>query len=132
MPEGFVVNDLEHLESQCPVYGLYDTQDNCWLGDDDGPKLYTHELVEKLNGMPLHLAVRIAAKMLETQLGYTPGRLQPREFDDENLVLRDKVDVLMSAEEALTKLETGEQHGESEEINIENKAPSVRDRSPWR
>jgi hypothetical protein len=104
--EGYVVNDMEHLEAQCPAYGLYDTQDDCWLGDDTGPKLYTHELVAKLNGLPLHTAARIAAQMIEVQLGYAPGRLQPREFNEENLVLKDEVPTLMTAEEALTRLET--------------------------
>jgi hypothetical protein len=112
MPEGFVVNDIEHLESQCPAYGLYDTQDNCWLGDETGPKLYTRELVEKLNGLPLHTAARIAAQMIEVQLGYAPGRLQPREFNGENLVLKDEVPTLMTAEEALTRLEGGTTNGE--------------------
>lgn len=105
--EGFSVNDFEHLENaQDTAYGIYDTQDNCWLGDETGPKLFTreHELVKL--GMPRQLAARIAAQMTAVQLGYTPGRLQAVEFKGQDLVHKDSVDTKMTALAALKILET--------------------------
>ena len=108
-PQGFSVNDFGHLEEAQDVkYGIYDTQDNCWLGDENGPRLYTLEDSKKLKGMPQQLAARIAAQMTAVQLGYPQTRLVAREFKQEELVLRDSVDTKMTAVEALRKLENGE------------------------
>ena len=108
--QGFSVNDFGHLEEAQDVkYGIYDTQDNCWLGDENGPRLYDLELSKKMKGMPQQLAARIAAQMTEVQLGYTPGRLRAVEFkNQDSLVLKDSVDTKMTAVAALRKLENGE------------------------
>ena len=108
MAEGFVVNDPEHLDAQRPGYGMYDTQDNCWLGDDTGPKVFTIEDSAKANGLPHRLLAQIAAQMVEVQLGYTPGRVEVREFNTPNLRLRDQVQTRMTPLEALIKLENGD------------------------
>lgn len=105
---GFVVNDPEHLDAQRPSYGMYDTQDDCWLGDDAGPKVFTIEDSARANGLPHRVMAQIAAQMVEVQLGYTPGRVQVREFDVENLRLKDQVQTNMTPLEALIKLESGE------------------------
>jgi hypothetical protein len=103
---GFSVNDFDQFYEACDVvYAIYDTQDNCWLGDETGPKLYDKALSEKLNGMPQFLAARIAAQMTEVQVGYAPGRLQAREFHGDDLHLKDSVDTKMTAVQALRKLE---------------------------
>jgi hypothetical protein len=104
--EGFVVNNPEHLDAQRPGYGMYDTQDNCWLGDETGPRVFTIEDSAKANGMPHRLMAQIAAQMVEVQLGYTPGRVQVREYDVKNLRLRDQVETQCTPLEALIKLES--------------------------
>jgi hypothetical protein len=108
MAEGFEVNNFEHLDSQRPSYGMYDTQDDCWIGDETGPRVFTIEDSAKCNGLPHRVMAQIAAQMAEVQLGYTPGRIQAREFNAENLRLRDSVDTKMTPLEALIKLESGE------------------------
>lgn len=107
--EGFSVNDFSHLEqSQDVAYGLYDTWHNCWLGDEFGPKLFTRADSEKCKGMPQETLARISAQMTAVQLGWTPGRLQSREYHGDAVVLKDTVDTKMSAVEALRKIENGE------------------------
>jgi hypothetical protein len=109
MPEeqGFTVNEWDRFYEACDVvYAIYDTQDNCWLGDEKGPKFYDRELSDKLNGMPQELAARIAAQMTAIQIGYPEGRLQARQFDKSmELVHRDSVDTKMTALKALRILE---------------------------
>ena|ERR1700675_2775829 len=107
--DGFTVNNFEHLEAQSDVsYGIYDTQDNCWIGDDKGPKLFTREDSAKAKGMPQQVMARIAAMMAEMQLGYAPGRFQAAEFHAQDLRLKDSVDTKMTPLEALIKLENGQ------------------------
>jgi hypothetical protein len=111
MPDerGFTVNDPEHLEEarRGASYAIYDTQDGCWLGDERGPRVYTHEDSRALNGMPLGTLSKIAAMIAAEQLGYAPGRLEAREFRGESLRLKDEVPVVMTAHEALIKIEGG-------------------------
>lgn len=107
--QGFTVNDFSHLEEAQDVkYGIYDTQDCCWLGDENGPKLFDrdHELVKR--GLPQRVAAQIAAQMTAVQVGYPQTRLVAREFKPQELVHKDSVDTKMSAVEALRKLENGE------------------------
>jgi hypothetical protein len=110
--QGFSVNDFGHLDEaqdvKYGIYGIYDTQDDCWLGDDNGPRLYDRVISEKLNGMPQQLAARIAAQMTAVQLGYPQTRLIARVYDGSGTKLRDSVDTKMTAVEALRKLENGE------------------------
>jgi hypothetical protein len=104
--EGFSVNDFDHLENaQDVAYGLYDTWHNCWLGDENGPKLFTRADSEKMKRMPQELMARISAQMTAVQLGWTPGRLQSREYHGDPLVKKDTVDTKMTAVEALRKIE---------------------------
>ena len=117
--QGFVVNDPEHLDAQRPGYGMYDTQDNCWLGDETGPKVFTVEDSARANGLPHRLMAQIAAQMVEVQLGYTPGRVQVREFNAPNLRLRDQVETQMTPLEALIKLESGGGSEKEREITID-------------
>lgn len=88
-------------------YGIYDTKDNCWIGDSSGPRLFTHEDSEKANGMPQYVMARIAAQMAEVQMGYDLGRLRAREFTERDLKLKDEVSTKMGPLEALDKLERG-------------------------
>jgi hypothetical protein len=108
--DGFTVNNFDHLEeAQNSVsYGIYDTQDNCWIGDETGPRVFTREDSAKAKGMPHQVLAKIAAMMAEMQLGYKPGRFVAAEFNAENLRLRDSVETKMTPLEALIKLENGQ------------------------
>src|SRR5271168_1531423 len=100
--DGFTVNDFDHLAEQSDVsYAIYDTQDNCWVGDETGPRMFTREDSVKLNGMPQELAARIAAQVWGVQLGYVPGRLRAVIFKEEDLRMKDEVPTKMSGLEAL-------------------------------
>lgn len=90
--EILAVNELDNKER----WGLYDTTDNVWLGDEKGPKLYNQ------------LLAKIAARVTEKQLGYEPGRVIGRVYDNSGNKLRDTVDTIMSGEEAVRRLEAGE------------------------
>lgn len=77
-------------------YGIYDTVDECWLGDDNGPKLFEDEVV-----------AQVAAQATGVQLGYAPTRIQHKEFIPASLHLRDQVDAKMTMLEALQGIEEG-------------------------
>ena len=108
--QGFTVNDFDHLaEASDVAYGIYDTKENCWVGDESGPRLFTRADSVKCNGMPQRIIAQIAAQMAEIQVGYSKdgmaGRLRAQEFHGQDLVHKDSVDTLMTPLEALTKLE---------------------------
>lgn len=123
MADGFVVNDSEHFDEaqrQSAIeYGIYDTQDDCWLGDENGPRLFTLEDSKKANGMDTRIMAQIAAQMTEVQLGYSKdgmaGRLRAKEFNLREVKLKDEMPTTMTALEALVIVEGGK----SEERDIE-------------
>lgn len=78
-------------------YGLLDMVDNCWLGDETGPKLFDELWV-----------ARIAAQVADERLGYAPGRTRAIPYMEGPVRLKDQVDTKMSALEALQKLEDGD------------------------
>jgi len=107
--DGFTVNNFDDLAEQSDVsYGIYDTQDNCWIGDETGPRLFTREDSAKLKGMPQQLAAKIAAQIWGIQLDYASGRLQAVRFNETDLRMKDEVSTKMSGLEALKKLESGD------------------------
>jgi hypothetical protein len=110
MAGGFEVNNFGHLEEAQSTarYGIYDTRDNCWIGDKSGPRVFTREDSVKANGLPQRLMAQIAAQMAEKQLGYGMGRLRAQEFNDSNLTLKDEVPTKMTPVEALIRLENGQ------------------------
>jgi hypothetical protein len=77
-------------------YGVFDTQDNCWLGDDRGPKLFDVLIV-----------ARVSAQVTATQLGWSSTRLEGRAYDDSGNVLKDEVQTKMTPAQALRKIERG-------------------------
>lgn len=108
--EGFVVNDLDHMSTFArgvESYGIYDTKDDVWLGDKNGPRVYTRADSEKAKGIPVEVLAKIAAQMTGVQLGYAMGRLQARVYNTGDLRLRDEVPTKMSAVAALIRLENG-------------------------
>jgi hypothetical protein len=128
MAEGFAVNDFEHLEDaqrQSTVeYGIYDTRDDCWLGDDNGPRLFTFEDSKKANGMDTRIMAQIAAQMTEVQLGYSKdgmsGRLRAKEFNLKEVRLKDEMPTQMTALEALVIVEGGKSDEQEIEIRPED------------
>ncbi len=84
------------------TYGIYDTQDDSWLGDDKGPKLFT----EAEHGADAHLLARAAAQVAETQLTGSDlgGRIVAKEYDRQATLLKDSVGTRMSAAEALLRM----------------------------
>lgn len=75
-------------------WGVYDTVDRVWIGDDGGPKIF----------MDPALAT-IAAMVVDEQLGQTPGRTRAREYVQGPLRLRDTVPTRMGTLRALQNLE---------------------------
>lgn len=79
------------------MWGLLDTQDNTWIGNDAGPVLHEEEWMAK-----------VAAQVADIQLGQEPGRTRAREFPAQrNLRLKETVDTKMGPLEALEGLEEG-------------------------
>ncbi len=79
------------------LYGIYDTKDNCWLGDDTGPKTFED-----------YTLARIAAQMAEDQVFSNRGmglRFQAKEYKVKNLRYKDSLDTKRTALEALNRLE---------------------------
>lgn len=107
--QGFTVNDFQHLGEarDAARYGIYDTRDNCWIGDETGPRVFTSEDSDKANGLPQRVLAQIAAQMAEKQLGYGMGRLRAQEFRDGGFTLKDEVQTKMTALEALIRVENG-------------------------
>lgn len=79
------------------VWGVWDTQDGCWLGDAVGPKR-----------LPTEDLARAAAQIVGVQLGWRPGRAVARQMPPAMLVQeKDEVKTQMSTREALRKIEDG-------------------------
>jgi len=78
------------------MYGLYDTTDNCWMGNSEGPLLYEDEMLAK-----------VAARTLDVQLKQAAGRTRAIPYTEESVVLKDEKETFMSPEEALRRLEEG-------------------------
>lgn len=81
------------------MWGLFDTKDGLWLGNDSGPKTFDD-----------HLLARCAAQIVETQmLGTDLGcRIQAREIQIVNPRIVDKVCLKMSGLKALQRIEGDE------------------------
>jgi len=78
-------------------YGLWDSQDNLWMGDSAGPKTYDE----------LDIAV-IAARVCDARLAWRAGRTIAREYVEAPRRLRDSLDAKMTALAALAGIESGE------------------------
>jgi hypothetical protein len=50
-------------------WGLLDTEDMLWMGDDEGPVAYESEEIAK-----------VAAQMCDARLGWRPGQCRARTF----------------------------------------------------
>ena len=77
-------------------FGLYDTVDGLWMGDDSGPKTF-----------PDLLTARIAAQVTDVQLGQEPGRTRAKEYEPGPKRKRDEVETRMGTLAALKGIESG-------------------------
>lgn len=93
------------------AWGIYDTKDNCWLGDDDdnGPKLFrsTDVVNGKVLGDDAETLARVAGQINDVRQGWGPGRSRARVFTEAKLHLKDELPHRMSAKEALKRIERG-------------------------
>lgn len=78
-------------------YGLLDTYDHVWMGGDDGPKLFDQEIL-----------ARIAAQVLDVQLGQEPGRTKATLYTENAWKLKDEVTPKMTPLTALKLIERGQ------------------------
>lgn len=77
------------------TYGILNTKENIWYGDNDGPRLFDD----------LFLA-RLSAEVTDVQLGNPLGTTRAVPFTSAKRLI-DEVPVRMSGDEALRKLEEG-------------------------
>ena len=89
------------------TWGIWDTKDNLWLGDDDGPNLYQNETIKGLSITGEKLAI-IAAQIASEMLSDDPLRVQPKIYNEEAVRKEDEIIARMNGAEAIKRLEEGE------------------------
>lgn len=78
-------------------WGIFDTVDELWLGDDQGPRLFEDETVAK-----------IAAQVADVRLRQDLGRSRAKEFPKGGyLKVKDELELKMSGLEAIKRIERG-------------------------
>jgi hypothetical protein len=87
-------------------YGLVDTKDGLWMGDDNGPAVFDTEVLAK-----------IAAQLLDEQLGQALGRTRAKPYDDTKKRKVDEVASKMTPLEALRRIE-GSADQPAQEIEV--------------
>lgn len=80
-------------------WGIYDTKDSCWLGDDRGPRVFDDDdPIFKGDAFPM---ARVAAEMIDIQMKWPPKRSIPREFDPAGLCLKDELPIQRTIHDAM-------------------------------
>ncbi len=79
-------------------WGIYDTKDKLWIGDNSGPRLFPEDQ---------HDIAVLAAEIVAVQLGHAITRYRAREFFGWDAHLVDEINTKMTPEEALKCLEEG-------------------------
>ena len=77
-------------------YALYDTVGDCWMGNSEGVREYDDFLI-----------ARIAAEVVDVQLGQTPGQTKAMEYTGGANKLRGEYDTKYDTLTALKRLESG-------------------------
>lgn len=77
-------------------FGIYDTKDNSWIGDNDGAWVYKEEVI-----------AQIGARVMDYRLGLPAGQLRAKPMDPGVKTKKCDVEAKMSAEKALELLEGG-------------------------
>ena len=78
------------------MYGLYDTEDGLWMGDETGPLTHSDERV-----------ARVLAMVCDRSLRQKPGRTHAKEFVADTVKLHDSKPMFEPAVVALAQLEKG-------------------------
>lgn len=94
---------LAYTVAQIGAWGLYDTLDKVWLGNETGPVTYLpHETKggEKISGRNI---ARMAATIMNARFGYQ-YRLQAKLYEEKSVEHYDNVTPKFSLEEAAKKL----------------------------
>lgn len=78
------------------LHGIYDTEDNVWMGDDKGPKTFTDKAMAD-----------VSCIVTRAQMDYPPGRLIVKLYPGGPARLRDKVKTKRGTLEALKRVEEG-------------------------
>ena len=77
-------------------FGIYDTETNCWIGNNDGPRTFDDKVLAD-----------IAAQIVACQLGHPVIRYRGQEYSPAPVRLRDVLEPRMTPEEALKRIEEG-------------------------
>lgn len=83
-------------------WGIYDTQENLWIGDDRGPRLFSEEDVE---------LARLAANIYDIQMGNSLGRMVEKVYIEQSLILHDTQEIaipLHAAIKVFTAIQTAQ------------------------
>lgn len=91
-------------------YGLYDTKDHLWIGDNIGPKTFDSESLvdgEPLGELKAKVLARVAAEIADIRLGWRRGRIQVRELDCPSPKEHDELPLSDTTLNVLRKLERG-------------------------
>jgi hypothetical protein len=111
MPHAIQVDDLlrrlrngESVTIQPPagrepfgrLWGIYDTQDDCWIGGDQGPTLYREWLL-----------AQAGAQIVNARWNWPPVRCRARIYFLPYPRLRDTIEAQMTGAEAVRRLEEG-------------------------
>jgi hypothetical protein len=96
------------------IYGLFDRQDKCWLGGTDaGPNKYDDDnpAFAKMKGpegwSKGFIAATLGRQILAQQLDWPVTRIQVVPFDEVDPVLKDKLKIVRTPEEAIGRVMEG-------------------------
>lgn len=90
IPESGTPDDFKEAAiSNLAIYGIWDTQDKCWMGDEKGPFKYTNEL---------HCRAAMTIMGWRFRQAY---RFRKRLFWEDQVKLKDVVTPPLSAEQAI-------------------------------
>lgn len=78
------------------MYGLYDTQDDCWIGDDNGARTIDDHMLARA------MAQIVECQMLGTDLG---GRIVAREIPEGPWTIKDEIPLKKSTLKAIQTIE---------------------------
>ncbi len=89
---------MKFKQRQRRPYGVYDTQDRVWMGNEKSIALFRDKKIAE-----------VSAALTNVQLGWDPGRCRARAYiaDPKGMVIKDEVLARMTPEEALKALEEG-------------------------
>lgn len=93
------------------IFGIYDTVDRVWIGDDDGPKLFhggQRVGTSVLTDDDAEFFARCAAEVIDIQLDYPPKRHVTLRYRHGRLTLHDEVATKRTPAEALKGKLSGE------------------------